>query len=266
MPGRVAALYRYPVKGMSPEPLDSIPLTEGHGVPMDRVYALARPDTAFDPAQPVPLPKQRFVMLMKDEALASVRSRYDDATGLLSLTHGDQHVEADLATPAGRQVLEELVAAVLGPGLGGRPRLVSSAGYRFTDVAVTSPEMMNAVSLINLASVADLGDRVGARLDPLRFRANIYLDGVPAWAERDWPGRDVTVGSGAGAVRLHVAALTGRCAATSVDPATAVRDVNVPRALQETYGHMKCGVYAFVRGSGAIHVGDAVVEGGPAVF
>ncbi|MGF7235935.1 MAG: MOSC domain-containing protein [Frankia sp.] len=262
MPGRVSSLYRYPVKGMSPEPLSSIALTEGDGVPMDRVYALARPDTVFDPERPAPLPKQRFVMLMKDEALAAVRSRYDDTTGLLSLTHGDRHVETDLTTPGGRRVLEDLVAAVVGPGLGGRPRVVTSAGYRFTDVAVTSPEMMNAVSLINLASVADLERRSGARLDPLRFRANIYLDGVPAWSELDWVGRTVTVGSGADAVRLHVAARTGRCAATSVDPATAVRDVNVPRALQNAYGHMKCGVYAFVRSSGTIRVGDAARAGG----
>jgi hypothetical protein len=261
---------------MTPESLDTVALSEGDGVPMDRVFALARPDTVFDPDHPQPLPKQRFVMLMKDEALAAVRSRYDDASGVLTLTFGERRVEADLATPAGRRALEDLVASVVGADLGGRPRVVRAPGYRFTDAAVDSPAMMNAVSLINLASVEDLGRRVGRPLDPLRFRGNIYVDGLPAWSEQRWVGRDVVLrpaggggegdggGGGEGGVRLRVAALTGRCAATSVDPSTAVRDLNVPKALQDAYGHITCGVYAYVQTSGTLTVGDPLEVAGPA--
>lgn len=123
----VAALYRYPVKGLSPEPLEAVALSAGDGFPMDREFALARPDTVFDESRPEPLPKTRFLMLQRDEALAGVRSRYDDVTGRLSLSLAggeDRTTVADLGTPEGRAEVEEFIAGVLGPRPPGRPRLV----------------------------------------------------------------------------------------------------------------------------------------------
>lgn len=38
---------------------------------------------------------------------------------------------------------------------------------------------MNVVSVINLESVRDLERRTAHEIDPLRFRANVYVDGLP---------------------------------------------------------------------------------------
>jgi uncharacterized protein YcbX len=116
---------------------------------------------------------------------------------------------------------------------------------------------------INLASVHEFARRVGRPLDPLRFRANVYLDGLPAWAEREWIGRRVRLGGLSVVTNAHIQ----RCNATQVDPATAARDVETVRLLRQHYGHFDMGVYAEVVAGGRLVVGDAVVasDGGSAL-
>src|SRR5437763_9356526 len=90
MPQTIAAIYRYPVKGLSPEPLDRVALTPGKCLPQDRRFALALPSTRFDPQQPKWVPKTCFAMLMRDERLAQLRTRFEAATGTLSVERGGE--------------------------------------------------------------------------------------------------------------------------------------------------------------------------------
>jgi uncharacterized protein YcbX len=109
------------------------------------------------------------------------------------------------------------------------------------------------VSIINLASVAALETAVGAPVDPLRFRANVYVAGWPAWYEFDLLGREITAGKN---VRLKIVKRIVRCAATDVDPVTGLRDLSIPDTLMRTFGHADCGVYGEVIAEGEIAVGD----------
>ena len=111
------------------------------------------------------------------------------------------------------------------------------------------------MSLINAASVAALEEAVGAPVDPIRFRANVYFQGVPAWQELEWLGREIAVGG----ARLRIIASITRCAATEVNPETAERDMDVVGTLQRSFGHNLMGIYAEVVGPGEIAVGDALV-------
>jgi uncharacterized protein len=113
------------------------------------------------------------------------------------------------------------------------------------------------VSIINLASVAALEDVVGAPIDPLRFRGNVYVTGWPAWHELDMVGQEITIGSSA---RLKVVKRIVRCATTNVDPATGIRDLAIPDALRRTYGHADCGIYAEVVTPGEIVVKDELAS------
>ena len=74
----IRSIYRYPVKGLSPEPLPHVALTPGQTVPGDRLYAIENGPSGFDPAAPKYQPKIRFLMLMKNERLATLRTRFDD--------------------------------------------------------------------------------------------------------------------------------------------------------------------------------------------
>jgi hypothetical protein len=245
----IARICRYPVKGLSAEDLPRVQLRAGEGLPLDRAFALARPAAPLDPARPKWLPKRYFLMLMRDERLASLQVAYDDAEGRLTIRQGGGvALAASVLTPDGREAIERFFGALIGPELGGRPRLVRTSGYIFTDHATPY------LSLINLASVQELERALGRPVDPVRFRANLYIEGLPAWAELDWPGRTL----GAGAVRCRVAERIERCAATNVDPVSALRDLDIPRALRRSWGHIDCGVLLQVTQGGALAPGDAL--------
>jgi uncharacterized protein YcbX len=110
------------------------------------------------------------------------------------------------------------------------------------------------VHIVNLASVRDLERIAGRRIDPLRFRPNVVLDGLPAWEEFRWLDRALAVGD----TRLSVFHRTKRCDATNVDPANGARDMAIPAILQRAFGHSDFGVYAKVAQGGQLAVGDAL--------
>jgi uncharacterized protein YcbX len=249
---RVVSLYRYPVKGFSPEALDSVTLAAERGFPMDRAWAVAHGTTAFDPAAPAYLPKQKFAMLMRNEALAKLRTRYFDDRGEFRIAlPGQSSRSYRLDTDDGRAGLAAFVDGWLAGEMEGGAKTVSAPGHMFSDVAAPF------VSLINLASCTALSEQAGAFVDPLRFRANIYFDGLPAWQELDWVGRTLKVS----AVEMRVTKRTRRCAATNVNPSTAERDMALPALLQQTYGHADNGIYAMVTKGGVLTPGDVVVVG-----
>jgi uncharacterized protein YcbX len=195
--------------------------------------------------------KEAFVMLMRDgdERLAALRCGYEDDGAVLVATPPDgPSWRSDLRTPAGRADATARLNALLGPRADGAARVVPAGSLSLTDIP------QNGLSLINLASVEELARRVGRPIDPLRFRANVYVAGLPAWAERDWIGRRIIIGS----LVVHVDAHIERCKATQVDPTTAARDLDTVRLLREHYGHVELGVYAEVIEIGRIAVGDVV--------
>ena len=188
-------LYRYPVKGLSAEPLARVELRAGEGMPLDRLYALTNGSWDFDAGSYQPRPKTDFIALMDHPALAALTTHLDD----------DSAACARFA---------DFVARHLGARFEGPPTLVAGEGFRFTDVSVLSHGMMNAVSLINLATVRRIGEEWGVDIDPMRFRANLYIDGAEPWAEAGWLDRELTIGS----VRLKAVMRTPRCAATGSAP------------------------------------------------
>lgn len=253
----VERLYRYPVKGLSPEALTAVTLEAGRCLPHDRRFALARNDTPFDPTHPVHLPKTKFFMLMRDARLAELATGFDAHSGDFEITRGGETLlAANLDAPPGREAVERFFADFLGDAPGVPPKLVQASGHAFGD-ARRRPNAQTGqyVSLINLASLAALSERVGAALDPLRFRANVYFSGLSAWDELDWVEGHLRIGD----ARLHVVSPITRCAATSVNPVTARRDIDVPRALLQHFGHNYMGVYAEVLQGGELAVGETLL-------
>ncbi len=246
---RLHALYRYPVKGLTPERLDSVGLQAGETVPFDRAYAIENGPGRFNPDAPRHLSKITFLMLMRDERLATLRSSFDDATRTLTVSRGGKPVvRGGLDTALGRQLIEQFIAAYMKTELRGPPKIVQAPGHSFSDMAD------KCVHIVNLASVRELARVMGRVVDPLRFRANIYLDGLPAWAELAWMDREI----GIGPARLQVFHRTQRCEATNVDPATGARDMAIPATLLRTWGHQDFGIYAKVTAGGVVAAGVTV--------
>jgi uncharacterized protein len=249
---KVTALYRYPVKGLTPEAMTTVALTAGETMPFDRAYAIENGPGRFDPEAPRHLPKITFLMLMRDERLATLRSAFDEATETLTiLRDGKQVARGQLTTAIGRTMLEQFFAAYMKAELRGAPRIVSAPGHSFSDVAA------KCLHIVNLATVRDLERAIGKPVDALRFRANVYIDGFQPWAEFGWLDKTLTIGGAS----LTVFKRTQRCEATNVDPGTGARDMAVPATLSRTYAHTDLGIYARVAAGGSIATGDKVNVG-----
>ena len=251
---RIALLYRYPVKGLSAEPLDRVSLAPGQCLPQDRRFAIALPTTQFDPANPKWLAKTHFAMLMRDEKLAQLHTRFDVESGYLTAERAETVLlRARLTEPEGRREIGAFFTDFLAGAVEGPLHVVEAPDHAFADARPKPNASTDKyVSLINLASIAALEESIGAPADPLRFRANIYLDRAPAWSELGWIGSDIALGG----ARLKVIAVITRCAATQVNPASAVRDLDIVGALQRGFGHNLMGVYAEVVAGADIGVGD----------
>ncbi len=284
---KIQSIYRYPIKGLSPEWLDRTALRPGQTVPGDRLYAIENGPSGFDPEAPAYLSKTHFLMLMKNERLATLHTAFDQDTHVLTITSPSPQwgeggvrgadlsvgtpspqpsplrgegvrttselIRASLRTPEGRAAVERFFAGFCAGELRGPPKILNAPGHSFSDVA------KKVVSIVNLASVAAVADLVGAAVDPLRFRANLYVDGWPAWSELDLVGKDLKVGGQVGEqVRMKVVKRIVRCAATNVDPATGARDLAIPPTLLRHLDHADCGIYAEVVSGGKIAPGDRI--------
>ena len=256
-PPQITGIYRYPVKGLTPELLPRAVLNPGQTLLGDRRYAIENGRSGFDPSQPKWLPKPHFLMLQRDQWLAALQTRFDDASHVLTIhQNGAVAARGDLETAAGRAAIEQFFAGRFAGDIKGPPKVLSSPGHSFSDVA------RKVVSIINLASLRAIENMVGHPVHPLRFRANLYVEGWPAWHEFDLVNRTLAIGT----ARLEVVKRITRCAAVNVDPETAARDLSIPNELMRRLGHNECGIYAEVTTAGGIAIGDAIVSEQPALL
>ncbi|CAG7596414.1 MOSC domain-containing protein [Leucobacter soli] len=259
----VAALYRYPVKGFTPEPLDELVVQRDGRIAGDRVLAFRFADAAT----PESLdgldywPKSKGLSLQDFPALAALRLSYDEDSRRVRILHGDvELVEAGL-DPAGRHDLVETITAYVqdspwAPRLARPGRLPlelvgDGTSSRFQD------RPRGYVTIHGRSSVTELNERLGAPIDDRRFRSNIVVEGFAPRAELGWTG----------AVRIGGVEFIGegpivRCLATHANPDTGERDARVLTALTRDLGLSEptLGRLLLLSGvGGTIRVGDEVV-------
>ncbi len=246
---RIDYLYRFPVKGLTPEALEWIEVETGKCMPWDRAFALAQGDADFDPAKPEYRRPRLFMCGKANARIALLRSTFDERSGQIAIMAPDgTGVMANARYPEGRAQIAAYLAAFLGDEARGQPQFHHVPGHSFSD------QRNQLISLISLDSLRDYQAKAGGRRHRRRFRANIWFSGLKPWAEFDWIGREIQVGG----ARMRVIQRIGRCAATQVNPETAERDIDPVEELRRFYGHTDLGVYAEVIQGGHFGVGDAI--------
>ena len=250
MVAEITNICRYPVKGLSPEFLSEVTLESGGAVNNDRRFALALGSTLFEANTPHWLPKTNFLALVRNEKLAKLETIFDDETNTLQILQGGKEVvRAKLTDRVGRTILEDFFSDYLKDETKGKLRLVEAKGKTiFTD------QKRKLISIINLASVRDLEQVVGKPVDPIRFRANIYINGTSPWSEFNWVEKVMSCGD----LIIEVKERIDRCAAINVDPQTGDRDMNLVNLLQRNFGHIDMGVFAEVKKGGHIAIGNVL--------
>jgi uncharacterized protein len=244
---KVVSIHRYPIKGFAPEALMSAGLVAGAGFPGDRVFAVENGRSGFDAAKPEHFPKIKYLQTMRNPSLWGLGCRFDASTSSLTLTRqGDVLVEAQTGTAEGRALIEEALQKILAGEARGPLRLLDGQGWQFMD------SRSGFMSIIAEETIFELSQRAGIALDPLRFRANIIVSGLPAFGEFALVGQRVRLG---GAL-LNVLKRIDRCRAIDANPATARHDTDLVGLLERSYDHNDVGIYASVISGGRIEIGD----------
>lgn len=245
-------ITRYPVKGLGPQHLTQAELAPGAALPGDRRFALAHGASQYDAAHPGWCRKAHFLTWARQPAMAAFTATFAADGSTVSLRHHGRDIlaNADLATEAGREALSAALLPILEKESRGRVEVAEGKTFSFSDVEA------EYISLQSAATLEELSQRLGVTVAPERMRGNLLLEGMAPWEEMRWPGRRFRLGG----AELEVVETIGRCAATTLDPKTGARDLEIPAELQRLYGHQDCGVYAKVTRGGKIARGDRLEE------
>ena len=252
---KIESLYRYPVKGLTPEFLDSAVLTPGRCIPWDRAFALSQGDSTLNPADPTWIPKTNFMCLLRNASIALLNTRFDEMTNTLAITTPDgASLEAAPLTPEGQETLTKFFIDYLGAETRYGPAQKPPSFQHFENHSFCDHKTQ-VISLIGLGSLRALEAAAGAARDKRRFRANVYIEDIAPWAEFDWLGKTIAIGD----AKLRVQERIDRCGATTVNPDTAIRDANPVKELQKNFGHIELGIFAEVLTPGEIRPGDELI-------
>jgi uncharacterized protein YcbX len=249
MSGRLVSIFRHPVKGLSPEMLENVALEPKGSLPNDRRYAVEVGASGFDPSAPAHVSKMKFAVLARFPELARLRTRLQDASGLFRVE--DDHgfgVDVPLDREDGRTALARFLEAYLSGSVQATMRVLEAPrGHMFSD------HPQGRVSVLNLASVRLLEQAVGRPIDPLRFRANLLVDGLTPFEEDDW-----SVGSAlrVGELEFRVVSPIVRCVATHVNPTSGEKDIDLVEQLRTVFDRTTMGTYLAVARGGLLKVGD----------
>ena len=231
---RIAALYRYPVKGGTPQACESLSVLAEGRIAGDRALGFrfagsGLPDTAWSK-------KYGYAVLVNTPALAKLDMRFDTATRRLRIASGDEVLADESIDDEGRQRLaaavERYVLAQPGNPLAGQPQRLpleligDGVTPRYHDSEQGEITLHSRESLAAVAQAA--GD---ANLSELRFRSNIAIEGIDAWGELAWIGRRIRIG----AVKFDVVRHKVRCLATDANPATGVCDIKVMQTIKRAF-------------------------------
>lgn len=256
---KVVALYRYPVKGFTPQAVECITVLPGGRVAGDRVLNFRFADAPV--ADTEWCRKYHGVVLVNTPGLARLQVEFDQQLQRLKISHEKQILaEADLSE-AGRQ---RLVDAVTGYVLSLEENPLKSQPTRLplklVGDGVTPSYQDNAKGMVTLHSRESLASAALAfnaePLDEARFRHNIVIEGVTAWEEQSWVGRKLRVGP----VEFDVAKPEVRCLATHANPHTGERDLQVMQTLMKAFAQKEpiFGVGMLSASGGDIRIGDTV--------
>ena len=252
---KIKRIVRYPIKGLSGENLANIILEKNQVLPGDREFAFSRSNVTYDENNPVYLRKTNFLALVKEEKLAKLETKFDPKTRKLTINLDNKVVINEiLLKEENIKKVETFFQNYLNLGIDEKPKLVrgikvennNNLTHSFSDI----PD--KAVSIINLDTINELEKKLGKKIAPSRFRANLLIDNGKAWEEFDWVGKKISLGESV----LEVFKKTQRCAATNVNPENAIRDINIPNEINTHYGHLDLGVYARVLKSGLVSISD----------
>jgi uncharacterized protein YcbX len=264
--GSVGALYRYPVKSMMGEELNST-IFGSKGVVGDRLFALSDPETGKIASAKNPS-KWPNLFAFHATYTAPLEDSFSPIPPVRITLPDGETVQSDAAN------LDQVLSDTLGKPvrfLSGAPASGTLEEYwpdieglpkrdEVTDEAMPAETFFD-LAMVHLLTTATLDELrklyPQGRVESRRFRPNVVISTTPeitGFAEKDWIGKILSIGS---TVKLKVTGPCPRCVMTTLAQADLPKDVGILKtALKHNNAHV--GIYATVLQGGKIRRGDVV--------
>jgi len=241
----LAHIWRYPIKAHGFEALKSVTLATGQTMPYDRAWAVVHQRSKVDGTKWASC--GNFTRGAKIPALMAIKAVLDSESQTITLSHPDLQPISFLPDSDSDKFINWL-QPIMPEGTIAPSHIVRAQTRGMTDTDFAS------ISLNNLATNHAVGEKLGMDLSPLRWRGNLWFDGLEPWEEFDWVGERIRIG----AVEIDIKERIGRCMATTANPQTGLRDAQTLEALKDNWGHAQFGVYGVVAKCGQLEIGDEI--------
>lgn len=253
---KLSQIFVHPIKSFSGISLDTIALSKGEGLPNDRRFAIT--NGISNTMEGAWLTCRSFFINAVNEGLLKFAVDMDGDTIRLKSPEG-LTLSLRLGDPEGLAIANRRLAdfvSSLNPKADMPMPVITERSQ--TQGALSGYWDFNdsGISFMNAASLKAISNAMGEDLDIRRLRGNLIIEDLPAWEEFSWIGKSIRIGTNG--PELDILRPVKRCPASSVNPATGIRDVKVPDALMDHFGHAFCGIYAKVTKPGHINTDDTI--------
>jgi len=255
MNGIISSIHFSPIKSLSFTNIKSCEIKKNLGILNDRKFAFARVVDAEKALLIEKNPNERklnnFLSLKNSPFLNKYNFTYKDNKLALILDGEEQiSITADDLDQRSKLInkLIDLESSLMKPMF-----LLQNNEFPFYDTS-NSNKVFNSISLINLNSIEDFEKRINQKVEFQRFRGNFYVDGIDAWEERNWIGKNIKINN----VLFKVERNIPRCVAINLKPKTDHSDLNLLQSLKKAYNHFDMGIYLRSLNDGKIKVGNAI--------
>ena len=252
---KISSISYCPVKSVSFQSIESCEIKKNLGIVNDRIFAFAR-NMELEKAKLIETNvKERklnyFLTLKNSPVLNKYNFVYENSKLTLSSNNNDL-ISISTEDPNERLLLAnklmELESSLLKPIV-----LLKNLDFPFYDTSHSS-KVFNSMSLINLNSIKDFEKKINEKVEPQRFRANFYVDGIDPWEERNWIGRMIKINN----ISFKVEKNIPRCVAINLKPKTDDNSLNLLQSLKRTYNHFDMGIYLVALDDGNIEIGNKI--------
>ena len=248
----VSSIHFSPIKSLSFQSINTTIIKKDVGFEEDRIFAFSR---GIDMSHAKTIEKEpsereliHFLTLKNTPALNKYDFKFEN--GMISIFQNNKEIST-ISIEDKEAISKEI--SKLEPNLPGPIFFLKNELFPFYDTT-NSSNVSNTISLINLNSIKDFNQKISKQIEFQRFRGNIYIKDIDAFAERNWINKTIKINEAEFKVLKHIP----RCSATNLKVNSHQTDINLPNELKKIYGHMDMGIYLYPLNNGKISVNDEI--------
>ena len=256
----ITSIHNCPVKSISFQNIEKCKINKNVGIEGDRVFAFSQnlnldQSVEFEKNPETRKGKWNKIVTLKNTPVFNKYNFLHEDNKLTLTLNNKEIITVNVNETNERDNLVRKLIELEG-SLKNDIRLMRNDEYPFYDTSISNKSMFrNSISLLNINSIKDFGNKIDQKIEKSIFRGNLYFDGIDAWEERNWIGKTIIIND----VLFKVEKNIPRCVAINLKPETDDNSFNLLKTLKQTYDHYDMGVYLTPENDGEINLSEKIL-------